>query len=182
MEWYIVNTFSGYENSVKRALEERIKNHGLDELFDDILVPSEEVTERRGKRTIKVKKKFFPGYLFVRMDATDNALSLINNTPKVSGFVGAQPGKKPRPVPQAQIDKMLGKAQPQEEVEEVVPDVDYEVGAAVRVKSGAFANFQGEVVEVNNEKRKLRLSVSIFGRPTPVEVDFTEVEPVENAS
>ena len=83
-------------------------------------------------------------------------------------------------MPQGQIDKMLGKAQPQEEVEEEIPDVDYEVGAAVRVKSGAFANFQGEVVEVNNEKKKLRLSVSIFGRPTPVEVDFTEVEPVEH--
>jgi len=180
MDWYIVNTFSGYENSVKRALEERIKNSRLEESFEDILVPSEEVTERRGKRTIKVKKKFFPGYIFVRMDLNDTAWNLVNNTPKVSGFLGAQAGQKPRPVPQPQIDKMLGKAQPQEEVEEEVPDVDYEVGSAVRVKSGAFANFQGEVVEVNNEKKKLRLSVSIFGRPTPVEVDFTEVEPVES--
>jgi transcriptional antiterminator NusG len=176
MDWYIVNTFSGYENSVKRSLEDRIKAAALEECFDDILVPSEQVTERKGKRTIKVNKKFFPGYIFVHMDLTKEAWHLVKNTPKVTGFLG---GHNPRPVPQSQIDKMLGKTQPG--VEEVGPEeeplVDYKVGEQVRVKSGAFANFTGEVEEVNADKRKIKLSVSIFGRPTRVEVDFNEVEP-----
>lgn len=176
MKWYIVNTFSGFENTVKKSLEDQIKAHGLEECFDDILVPSEQVSERRGKRTIKTTKKFFPGYIFVRMDLTAAAQSLVTNTPKVSGFLG---GKHPKPVPESQMKAMLGKAQPGavEQPEEELPQVVYKVGDNVRVKTGAFANFTGEVEEVDDTKRKIWLSVSIFGRPTRVEVEFSEVEP-----
>jgi transcriptional antiterminator NusG len=174
MSWYIVNTFSGYENSVKRSLEDRIKSASLEACFEDILVPSEQVSERKGKRVVKLTKKFFPGYIFVRMALTKGAWHLVKNTPKVSGFLG---GNTPRPVPQSEMDKMLGKAQPAPVVEPEEQVVTYRAGEQVRVKSGAFANFTGEVEEVNTDKRKIKLSVSIFGRPTRVEVDFSEVEP-----
>jgi transcriptional antiterminator NusG len=173
MHWYIVNTFSGFENTVKRSIEDQIKSTGLEECFEEILVPSEQVSQRRGKKTIKTQKKFFPGYIFIRMDLTPEAQHLVKNTPKVSGFLG---GKNPKPVPQTQMDKMLGKAQPAE-VEVEVPTVTYKVGDSVRVKTGAFANFTGDVEEVDQIKKKIWLSVSIFGRPTRVEVEFTEVEP-----
>lgn len=180
MDWYIVNTFSGYENTVKRALEDRIKSASLEGCFGEILVPSEQVNERRGKKTIKTTKKFFPGYIFVEMELTKPAWHLVKNTPKVSGFLG---GNTPRPVPQTQMDKMLGKTQPEAqaapEIPEELPDVVYAVGDSVRVKSGAFANFSGDIEEVNVDKRKIWLSVSIFGRPTRVEVDFAEVEALE---
>jgi len=176
MEWYIVNTFSGYENTVKRSLEDQIKSTGLAACFEEILVPSEQVSERRGKKTVKKTKKFFPGYIFIRMDLTPEAQHLVKNTPKVSGFLG---GKTPKPVPERQMEQMLGKAQPGvvPEVAEEVPTVTYRVGDQVRVKSGAFANFTGDVEEVNEDKKKIWLSVSIFGRPTRVEVEFSEVEP-----
>ena len=176
MQWFIVNTFSGFENTVKKALEDRIRKEELEACFEEILVPSEQVIEQRGKRKIKQTRKFFPGYLFVRMSLTKRAWSLVKNTPKVSGFLG---GKTPKPVSQREMDRMLGKTESKPEAEVVVPDVSYEVGQQVRVKSGAFANFTGEVEEVNTDKRKIKLSVSIFGRPTRVEVDFSEVELVE---
>lgn len=177
-EWFVVNTFSGYENSVKRALEERIKGKPFEDQFGEILVPSEQVTERRGKRNIKTTRKFFPGYIFVSMELTKESWHLVTNTPKVTGFLG---GQSPKPVRQAEMNRMLGHTTGQ--VDEAspeaapVPEVVYSVGDQVRVKSGAFANFTGEVEEVNNDKQKIWLSVSIFGRPTRVEVDFTEVEP-----
>jgi len=175
MKWYIVNTFSGFENTVKKSLEDQIKVAKLEEVFGDILVPSEQVNQRRGKKTIKTTRKFFPGYIFIRMDLTPEAQHLIKNTPKVSGFLG---GRTPAPVPQSQIDAMLGKAHGEtpEAVEEVV-EVSYKVGDSVRVKTGAFANFTGEVEQVDGVKKKIYLSVSIFGRPTRVEVEFSEVEP-----
>jgi transcriptional antiterminator NusG len=174
MDWYVVHTFSGYENTVKRGLEERIKGTTFAEQFGEILVPSEQVTERRGKTTVKTTRKFFPGYIFVQMELSKEAWHLVKNTPKVSGFLG---GNTPRPVPQLEMDRMLGRALPSEEAADELPAVVYKVGEQVRVKSGAFANFTGEVEEVNVDKRKIWLSVSIFGRPTRVEVDFTEVEP-----
>ncbi len=175
MEWYIVNTFSGFENTVKKSLEDRIKANSLEEDFEEILVPSEQVVEQKGKRKVKQTRKFFPGYLFVRMKLTKEAWHLVKNTPKVSGFLG---GKVPRPVSQNEMDRMLGRTEPKApEAVAALPDVNYEVGQQVRVKSGAFANFTGEVEEVNADKRKIKLSVSIFGRPTRVEVDFSEVEP-----
>lgn len=178
MEWYIVNTFSGFENSVKRAIEERSAATELAHCFEEILVPSEQVTEKRGKRTVKMTKKFFPGYIFVKMDLTKEAWHLVSNTPRVTGFLG---GKTPRPVHQREIDRMLGKAEPEANKVEVkteeVIEVNYRVGEQVRVKTGAFANFTGDIEEINQDKRKIWLSVSIFGRPTRVEVEFSEVEP-----
>jgi len=176
MEWYVVNTFSGYENTVKRALEERIKGKPVEEAIGEILVPSEQVTERRGTKNIRTTKKFFPGYIFVNMELTQEAWSTVKNTPKVTGFLG---GNTPKPVREREMQKMLGATSGEAKgVEAVAPPVaTYKVGDNVRVKSGAFANFTGEVEEVNQDKQKIWLSVSIFGRPTRVEVDFGEVEP-----
>ena len=175
MEWYVVHTFSGYENSVKRALEDRIKGKPIAELFGEILVPSEQVTERRGKKAIKTNRKFFPGYIFVNMELTDETRSLVKNTPKVTGFLG---GNTPKAVPQAEMSRALGQTSPVPEEAAAVPDIVYNVGDHVRVRSGPFANFTGEVEDVDQDKRKVKMSVSIFGRPTPVTVDFSEVEPV----
>ncbi|MBZ5711208.1 MULTISPECIES: transcription termination/antitermination protein NusG [Nannocystis] len=177
MEWYVVNTFSGYENSVKKALEDRIKNAGLEEQFGEILIPSEKVTTRSGKKTVQKTNKLLPGYIFISMDLTKASWHLVQNTPKVTGFLG---GQNPKPVRKAEMNRMLGQAPPDEQapVEKVVPNITYSVGQQVRVRSGAFANFTGEVEEINNDKQKIWLSVSLFGRPTRVEVDFSEVEPV----
>jgi transcriptional antiterminator NusG len=172
--WYVVHTFSGYENSVRRALDERIKKNGLEAEFREILVPSEEVTERRGARTAKVQRKFFPGYMFVNMQLTKRSWSLVKNTPRVTDFLG---GQEPKPIRESEIARMLGHTKPETAPAETARvEVHYKVGDQVRVKSGAFANFTGEVEEVNDDKRKIWLSVSIFGRPTRVEVDFSEVE------
>jgi transcriptional antiterminator NusG len=178
MEWYVVNTFSGYENSVKKALEERIKSNGLEAQFAEVLIPSEKVTERRGKSTVQKTSKFFPGYIFINMELTKASWHLVQTTPKVTGFLG---GQSPRAVRKAEMSRMMGHTLPPEEqpvVEKVVPNVTYNVGQQVRVRSGAFANFAGEVEEINVDKQKIWLSVSLFGRPTRVEVDFSEVEPV----
>lgn len=179
-QWFVVHTFSGYENSVKRAIEDRIKGMPFEEEFGEILVPSEQVTERRGKRNVKTTRKFFPGYIFVSMELTKASWHLVTNTPKVTGFLG---GKEPKPVSDREMTKMLGRTQGHtEDAPEAAPvvEVTYVVGDQVRVKSGAFANFTGEVEEVNNDKQKIWLSVSIFGRPTRVEVEFTEVEPAKS--
>lgn len=176
MEWYVVQTFSGYENTVKRTLEERIKGKPCEELFGEILVPSEQVTERRGKKSVKTSRKFYPGYIFVNMELTKETWHIVKNTPKVTGFLG---GNTPKPVPTPEMARALGKATGAEaEVEGPEPTVSYNVGDHVRVKSGPFANFTGEVEDVDYDKRKVKMSVSIFGRPTPVQVDFSEVEPV----
>jgi len=181
MEWYVVQTFSGYENSVKRSLEDRIKGTPFEAKFGEILVPSEQVTERRGKKQIKTSKKFFPGYIFVNMELDQESWHVVANTPKVTGFLG---GKHPKPVPAPQMQRALGKTTGEEEVQTrgAEPDVIYNVGDQVRVKSGPFANFTGEVEDVDLDKRKVKMSVSIFGRPTPVQVDFSEVELVASAS
>ena len=179
MEWYVVNTFSGYENSVKKSLEERIKANSLGEQFAEILIPSEKVTERRGKGTVQKTNKFFPGYIFISMELTKASWHLVQTTPKLTGFLG---GQNPRPVRQTEMSKMMGHSvapsEAQPVVEKVVPNITYHVNQQVRVRSGAFANFTGEVEEINPDKQKIWLSVSLFGRPTRVEVDFMEVEPV----
>ena len=176
MEWYVVNTFSGYENTVRKNLEERIKASSLEECFEEILVPSEKVTERRGKKTVKTTKKFFPGYIFIKMEMTKEAWHLVQATPKVTGFLG---GQNPKPVPASQMARMLGEGEEEVAPEEkkAAPAIIYHVGDQVRVKTGAFANFTGEVEEVNTDKEKVWLSVSLFGRPTRVEVDFADLEP-----
>ena len=178
MEWYVVNTFSGYENSVKRNLEDRLKGSSSAHLFGEILVPSEKVSERRGKATVQTTKKFFPGYIFIKMEMTKESWHLVQGTPKVTGFLG---GQHPRPVPSSEMARMLGEGPVVEEKapgKKPVVEISYRVGDQVRVKSGAFANFTGEVEEVNTDKQKVWLSVSLFGRPTRVEVDFGELEPI----
>jgi len=178
MEWYVVNTFSGYENTVKKNLEERIEKGALHEQFGEILIPSEKVAERRGKSTVQKTNKFFPGYIFIEMELTKASWHLVQTTPKVTGFLG---GQNPRKVPVPEMNRVRGQepiTHEQPVAEKVVPNITYSVGQQVRVRSGAFANFTGEVEEINTDKQKIWLSVSLFGRPTRVEVDFSEVEPV----
>lgn len=173
--WYVVQAYSGMEKSVRRSLEERIERSGMQDLFSQILVPTEEVVEvKSGQKTV-TERRFFPGYIFVEMEMTDDTWHLVKNTSKVTGFVGGQ-GNRPSPVPKREIDKIL--TQIQEGVEKPRPKVLYEVGEFVRIKDGPFSDFNGNVEEVNYEKSRLRVSVTIFGRATPVELEFAQVEKV----
>ena len=171
--WYVVHTYSQFEKSVQRALLERIARAGMQDLFGQILVPVEEVVElKSGQKSIS-ERKFFPGYLLVQMDMTDESWHLVKSTPKVTGFVGGR-ANKPTPITDKEVDTILH--QVQEGVEKPRPKVLFEVGEAVRVKDGPFTDFHGNVEEVNYDKNKLRVSVLIFGRSTPVELDFGQVE------
>ena len=171
--WYVVHAYSGMEKSVGRAIQERIDRAGMQSHFGRILVPTEEVVEmKNGQRTIS-ERRFFPGYVFVEMDLTDESWHLVKNTNKVTGFVGCS-GHRPTPIPDRDVEKIL--AQIQEGVEKPRPKVLFEVGEMVRVKDGPFTDFNGSVEEVNYEKSRLRVSVTIFGRATPVELEFGQVE------
>ena len=171
--WYVVHAYSGFEKSVQRALVERIKRSDIADQFGQILVPVEEVVEmKKGAKAIS-ERKFFPGYVLVEMDMTDDSWHLIKSTPKVTGFVGGT-ANKPTPITQKEVDAIL--RQVQEGVEKPRPKVLFETGEAVRVKEGPFTDFHGNVEDVNYEKSKLRVSVTIFGRSTPVELDFSQVE------
>ena len=173
MKWYVVHAYSGFEKSVGRALQERVERAGMQDLFGKILVPVEEVVEmKNGQRTI-TERRFFPGYVLVEMDMTDDSWHLVKSTPKVTGFVGGT-ANKPTPITQKEVDAIL--RQVQEGVEKPRPKVLFENGEAVRVKEGPFTDFHGNVEDVNYEKSKLKVSVSIFGRSTPVELDFAQVE------
>jgi transcriptional antiterminator NusG len=170
--WYVVHTYSGYENKAKSALEERIKRERMDPLFGRILIPTEEVVEmKRGKRRTS-KRKFFPGYMLVEMAMNENTWYLVKSTPKITGFVGGS--TKPPPIPEVEVLRIT--SQIAEGAERIKPKVLFEKGDSVRVVDGPFANFNGSVDEVDTEKGKLRVLVSIFGRATPVEMDFTQVE------
>ncbi len=172
-KWYVVHAYSGFEKSVQRALTERIKRSGMADQFGQILVPVEEVVEmKNGARAIS-ERKFFPGYVLVEMEMTDDTWHLVKSTPKVTGFVGGT-ANKPTPISQKEVDAIL--QQVQEGVEKPRPKVLFELGEAVRVKEGPFTDFHGNVEDVNYEKSKLRVSVTIFGRSTPVELDFSQVE------
>lgn len=171
MKYYIVTTYSGYENKVKNSLLERIKSEGMEEYFGDILIPTETVQEVvRGKKRIG-ERKFFPGYIFIKMDLNERTWHLVKNTAKVTNFIGNQ---SPTPVPDREIDKILnqmevGAAKP-------TPIIRFEEGDEVRVIDGAFAGFSGVVDQVKSEKQRVIVLVSIFGRATPVELEFTQVE------
>jgi transcriptional antiterminator NusG len=171
--WYVVHAFSGMEKSVARALQERIDRAGMQERFGQILVPVEEVVEIRGGQKAISERRFFPGYVLVEMDMNEETWHLVKNTNKVTGFVGGT-ASKPTPISQAEVDKIM--AQMQEGVEKPRPKVLFEVGEVVRVKEGPFTDFNGSVEEVNYEKNRLRVSVTIFGRATPVELEFGQVE------
>jgi transcriptional antiterminator NusG len=171
--WYVVHTYSQFEKSVQRALTERIARGGMEDLFGQILVPVEEVVElKSGQKNIS-ERKFFPGYVLVEMEMTDESWHLVKNTPKVTGFLGGS-AMKPTPITQKEVDNIM--RQMQAGVEKPRPKVLFEVGEAVRVKDGPFTDFNGSVEDVNYDKNKLRVAVTIFGRSTPVELDFGQVE------
>ena len=171
--WYVVHTYSQFEKSVQRALQERIAREGMQDLFSQILVPVEEVVElKSGQKSIS-ERKFFPGYVLVEMEMTDESWHLVKNTPKVTGFLGGS-AMKPTPISQREVDNIM--QQMQAGVEKPRPKVLFEVGEAVRVKEGPFTDFHGMVEDVNYDKSKLRVAVTIFGRSTPVELNFGQVE------
>ena len=171
--WYVVHAYSGFEKSVARVLQERIEREHLQDKFGQILVPVEEVVEMKGGQKSISERKFFPGYVLVEMEMTDESWHLVKNVPKVTGFVGGS-GSKPTPISDKEVQSLM--QQIQEGVEKPKPKVLFEVGEAVRVTEGPFTDFHGMVEEVNYDKSKLRVSVLIFGRSTPVELDFGQVE------
>lgn len=174
-KWYVVHAYSGYEKSVQRALLERIARAGMEDSFGEILVPVEEVVEMKSGQKSISERKFFPGYVLVEMDMSDESWHLVKDTNKVTGFVGGSV-MKPTPISAKEVQNILN--QIQEGIEKPKPKVLFEAGEAIRVKDGPFTDFHGNVEDVNYDKSKLRVSVSIFGRPTPVELDFNQVEKV----
>jgi len=173
MRWYVVQAFSGFENSVKRSLVERIQRAGLEEKFGEILVPTEEVVEIRGGQKRRSERKFFPGYVLVRMDMDDETWHLVKEVPRVLGFIGGT-ADKPAPISDKEADQILQRVQ--EGVEKPRPKVLFEVGEVVRVTDGPFNDFNGVVEGVDFDKNRLEVAVQIFGRSTPVELEFSQVE------
>lgn len=171
--WYVVHAYSGFEKSVMRAIQERINRLGMQDKFGQILVPVEEVVEMKGGQKSISERKFFPGYVLVEMEMDDDSWHLVKNTPKVTGFVGGT-ANRPAPISQKEVDKIM--QQMKDGVDKPRPKVLFEVGEMVRVKEGPFTDFNGSVEDVNYEKSKIRVSVTIFGRATPVELDFGQVE------
>ena len=171
--WYVVHAYSGFEKSVQRALVERVAREGMQDLFGQILVPVEEVVEMKNGQKSITERKFFPGYVLVEMEMNDDTWHLIKSTPKVTGFVGGT-ANKPTPISEKEVDKIM--QQMKDGVDKPRPKVLFEVGEMVRVKEGPFTDFNGSVEDVNYEKSKIRVSVTIFGRATPVELDFGQVE------
>jgi transcription termination/antitermination protein NusG len=171
--WYVVHAFSGFEKSVQRALIDRIARSDFADQFGQVLVPVEEVIEIKNGQKKTAERKFFPGYVLVEMDMTDESWHLVKSTPKVSGFIGGT-ATKPAPISQKEVETILG--QIETGGEKPKPKIVFEVGEAVRVKDGPFADFMGSVEDVNYEKSKLHVSVMIFGRSTPVELEFGQVE------
>ncbi len=171
--WYVVHVYSGMEKSVKKSLLERIERAGLQSEFGEILVPVEEVVEMRGGQKAVTERRFFPGYVLIEMNLTDETWHLVKSTPKVTGFVGGT-STRPTPISEKEVEKI--RSQIEEGTEKPKPKILFEVGELVRVKEGPFTDFNGTVEDVNYEKSKLRVSVTIFGRATPVELDFGQVE------
>src|SRR6187397_2862800 len=170
--WYIVHAYSNFENKVAESIREQAKQRGLAEHIEEVLVPKEKVTEARRGRKVETERKFFPGYVLVKMDLTDEVYHLIKNTPKVTGFLGTD--KKPMSISDAEADRILH--QVQEGIERPKPAVSFEVGEQVRVSDGPFASFNGVVEEVDEGRSRVKVAVSIFGRATPVELEFGQVE------
>ena len=175
LRWYVVHAYSGMEKAVERNLRERIERSGMQSKFGRILVPTEEVVELKGGKKSVTERRFFPGYVLVEMQMDDDTWHLVKHTSKVTGFVG---GAKNRPAPISEAEVMKIVNQMQEGVEKPRPKVQWTVGELVRVKEGPFTDFNGAIEDVNYEKSKVRVSVTIFGRSTPVELDFSQVEKV----
>ena len=173
--WYVVHAYSGFEKSVQRALKERVTRSDMQDYFGQILVPDEEVVEMRGGQKSITQRKFFPGYVLVEMEMNDQSWHLVKSTPKVTGFIGGT-ATKPTPISEKEVEKIMH--QIQEGVEKPRPKVLFEVGEMVRIKEGPFTDFNGNVEEVNYDKSRIRVAVTIFGRSTPVELQFDQVEKV----
>jgi len=172
MRWYIVHAYSNFERKVAESIKERAAAAGFGEKFEEVLVPMEEVVEMRRGRKIASERKFFPGYVLVKMELDDQTYHLIKNTPKVTGFLGTD--NKPIPITEEEAGRIL--QQVQEGVERPKPSVSFEIGEQVRVADGPFASFNGLVEEVDEERARLKVAVSIFGRATPVELEYAQVE------
>ena len=172
MRWYVLHVYSGFEDKVSEAIKDKARKQGLDERVDDILVPMEEVVEvKRGQR-VNAERKFFPGYVLAKLDMNDDVWHLIKGTPKVTGFLGAN--NKPAPISEGEAQRIL--QQIQEGVERPRPSITFDIGEEVKVADGPFASFNGLVEDIDEEKGKLKVSVSIFGRATPVELEYGQVE------
>jgi len=174
MRWYVIHVYSGFEKKVATAIREQAEQKGLSERFEEILVPTEEVVEVRRGAKVNSERKFFPGYVLVKMDMDDETWHLVRNTAKVTGFLGGR--GKPSPISEAEAARIMH--QVQEGIERPKPSITFEIGEQVRVSDGPFTSFNGVVEEVDEEKSRVKVAVSIFGRATPVELEYSQVEKV----
>ena len=172
MRWYIIHVYSGFERKVEQAIREQAQIKGLADRFEEVMVPSEEVIEMRRGQKVTSDRKFFPGYVMVKVDLDDESWHLVKNTPKVTGFLGA--GGRPVPISDAEAERIIN--QVKDGVERPKPLISFEVGEAVRVCDGPFASFNGLVEEVDDERARVKVAVTIFGRATPVELEYSQVE------
>jgi len=172
--WYVVHVYSGFEKKVAQSIREKAAQKGLEDRFEEILVPTEEVVEVRRGSKINTERKFFPGYVLVKMDLIDETWHLVKNTPKVTGFLGG--GGKPQPISESEASRIMN--QVKEGIERPRPTIHFEIGEQVRVTDGPFTSFTGLIEEVDEDKARVKVAVSIFGRATPVELEYTQVEKV----
>ncbi len=171
-QWYIIQAYSGFEKKVAASIKDQAEAKGLGKNIEEVLVPTEEVVEMRRGKKVNTDRKFFPGYVLAKIEMTDETYHLVKNTPKLSGFLGT--GSTPSPVSKAEVDRIM--YQVQEGIERPKPSITFQVGEQVRVADGPFTSFNGVVEEVDEERARLKVAVSIFGRATPVELEYTQVE------
>ncbi len=172
IRWYVVHVYSGFEKKVAEAIRDQAVQKGMEDFFEEVLVPTEEVIELRRGQKVSAERKFFPGYVLAKMELTDDTWHLVKNTPKVTGFLGSK--GRPSPISQAEAERIMH--QVQEGVERPKPSITFEIGEQVRVADGPFTSFSGFVEEVDEERARVKVAVSIFGRATPVELEYSQVE------